>query len=38
MTDVSFVLRTSAGAFFCQWLKGAACWSNLSTLARFKQT
>jgi hypothetical protein len=37
LLDVRFVLRTSTGAFSCQWLKGAACWSNLSTLARSGQ-
>ncbi len=37
LLDVRFVLRTSTGAFSCRWLNGAACWSNLSTLARFEQ-
>jgi hypothetical protein len=31
------VLPTPAGAFSCRWLKGAACWSNLSTPARYMQ-
>jgi hypothetical protein len=33
--DVRFVLRTSTVAFSCRWLNAAACWSKLSTLARF---
>jgi hypothetical protein len=37
LLDVRFVLRTSTGAFSCKWLKGAACWSNLSTPALFAQ-
>jgi hypothetical protein len=37
LLDARFVLPTPAGAFSCRWLKGAACWSNLSTPARYMQ-
>jgi hypothetical protein len=37
LLDVRCVLRRPTGAFSCQWLKGAACWSTLSTPARFRQ-
>jgi hypothetical protein len=35
--DVRFVLPRPTGAFACRRLNGAACWGNLSALARFAQ-